>query len=208
MDDSVGFSREAWQQDGAKWTKLAANKEQRLGRVGRVKKGIFVLLLVEESKLPCASLFLSDAFCRVHAMSSYHEQIGLSDLSLCNVPDHLVDEAAIFVSELKLSDFDMRLALTALPVSLSDARILFSGRNLGIGYETAFFVALKAVGKYKQSTKFEFSELLQMAGDWRLLAKNTCPIRNIFRVIELSKDLCWRLYAQPSKKMPLISSVA
>jgi hypothetical protein len=114
--------REAWQQDGAKWTKLAANKEQRLGRLGRVKKGIFVLLLVEESKLPCASLFLSDAFCRVHAMSSYHEQIGLSDLSLCNVPDHLVDEAAIFVSELKLSDFDMRLALTAFGFGYSVVR--------------------------------------------------------------------------------------
>ena len=82
----------------------------------------FVLLLVEESKLPCASLFLSDAFCRVHAMSSYHEQIGLSDLSLCNVPDHLVDEAAIFVSELKLSDFDMRLALTAFAFGYSVVR--------------------------------------------------------------------------------------
>ena len=55
-------------------------------------------------------------------MSSYHEQIGLSDLSLCNVPDHLVDEAAIFVSELKLSDFDMRLALTAFGFGYSVVR--------------------------------------------------------------------------------------
>ena len=58
----------------------------------------------------------------MHALSTYHEQIGLSNLSLCKVPDHLVDEAARFVSELTFSDSEMHLTLTTLPVSSANAK--------------------------------------------------------------------------------------
>jgi hypothetical protein len=176
-----------------------ASKEQRRGRAGRVKKGSFVLLVVEESNLSPARFYLNDAFSRVHALSTFQEQIGLSNLSLCKVPEHLVEEAARFVSELNFSQYEMKLALTRFPLSLADARILFSGAWFGIGYETAFFVALKAKAKYSKSTKLDFSELMEMAHDSAILAKNSCPVSNMHRVMELSKELSWLLKAQPSE---------
>jgi hypothetical protein len=39
-----------------------------------------------------------------------------------------------------------------------------------------------------------------MADDSAMLAKNTCPVSNIFRVIQLSKEFCWRSKPRASKK--------
>ena len=137
-----------------------AQGSQRLGRVGRVKRGAYIGVEESGQTRLMQSLCCSDVLCRVHALSNKQEEVTLDRLVLCPVSQSLIEEAEEELRQLQLSDDEMWIALTKVSLSLKDAKIIFKAQSLGVGYEAAAEVAMKCVGQWKMTTVFDVPSIV------------------------------------------------
>ena len=166
-----------------------AQGSQRLGRVGRVKRGAYIA--VEESGRTqlMQSLCCSDALCRVHALSNKQQEVTLHSFVLCPVSQSLIEEAEEELRQLQLSGDEMRTALTKVSLSLKDAKIIFKGYSLDVDYEAAAVVAMKCAGPWQVATKLDVPSIVSQVSQDHGAGCNIAGVSKINQVRELFKDL-------------------
>ena len=79
--------------------KIQAPMQDLFNKVGRVKPGCYVLVQVIGQKLPPPDFVVSDALCRVCALQPYHQKISAQSLSMCPLPNSIVQTAMRHLSE-------------------------------------------------------------------------------------------------------------
>ena len=94
-----------------------------------------------------------NAVIRVVALQEFHYRIQCDSLSLCPVPQSLINNAIQYLSDLAVSKSDMLTILTKIPLSIRDAAIFLKGQHHGVGYEAAAVLVVKSVGQLKRSTE-------------------------------------------------------
>ena len=79
--------------------KIQAPMQDLFNKVGRVKPGCYVLVQVIGQKLPPPEFAVSDSLCRVCALQPYYQKIPAQSLSMCPLPNSIVQTAMQHVSE-------------------------------------------------------------------------------------------------------------
>ena len=79
--------------------KIQAPMQDLFHKVGRVKPGCYVLLQVIGQELPPPEFAVSDSLCRVCALQPYYQKIPAQSLSMCPLPNSIVQTAMRHLSE-------------------------------------------------------------------------------------------------------------
>jgi hypothetical protein len=79
--------------------KIQAPMQDLFHKVGRVKRGCYVLLQVIGQELPPPEFAVSDSLCRVCALHPYQQKISPQSLSMCPLPNNIVSAAIRLVAE-------------------------------------------------------------------------------------------------------------
>ena len=79
--------------------KIQAPIQDLFHKVGRVKRGCYVLLQVIGQELPPPEFAVSDSLCRVCALQPYYQKIPAQSLSMCPLSNSIVQIAMRHVSE-------------------------------------------------------------------------------------------------------------
>ena len=126
-------------------------------------------------------------------MSYYHEEIMLDSLVLCPVPQELISEAHEYSTRLQLTDKEMWIVLTRLPVTLKDSKVLFTAQNLGVSFEAASVLAIKCVGQWKATSKFDVSTIVADVSSDRYVQSGIDGVSKLIRARKIVQDLKWAL---------------
>ena len=174
-----------------------AVKCQRLGRVGRVKRGCCVQITNRQlMDLGTGSRWCDDSVMRVYALQAYHSQIQATGWSLCPLPCDVLDDAINKLSDLHLSTANLWKCLTQVPLPLKDAATLLKACDYGVGYEAAAVLALRTQSQWSRATKFNLKDLVTMVSGRGLVPED---IRKIEKARALFRDLERDLKLEPSR---------
>jgi hypothetical protein len=105
---------------------------QRAGRAGRVKEGIYLLMVPADCPVPPDVKMCSmDAVMQVLALERFHLCLDIACCKLCGPTGDVVFLAGRRLEDLKFDDEQLLIALTKNPLPLKDAAVLFKAKQYG-----------------------------------------------------------------------------